>query len=435
MSFTVAIVGRPNVGKSTLFNRLVGMRKAIVDNVSGVTRDRQYGVCEWNGKEFTIVDTGGFVAKSEDKFEAAIRDQVKIAISEADLILFMLDVTTGITALDSDMTDILRKHGKKTMVVLNKVDNSSRELLVPEFYGMGFEKYYSLSSINGKGTGELLDDVVLRIQDDNSDIKSDLPKIAILGQPNVGKSSLLNAFVGEERNIVTDIAGTTRDAIHTEYKLFDKNLMLIDTAGLRKKAKVHENLEFYSVMRAVRALEEADVCIIMVDATLGLESQDLNILSLAYRKKKGIVLAVNKWDLIQDKESNTSKEFMDELKRRTAPFVDYPVLFISAIEKQRILKVLETSIEVFEKRKKKIPTSQLNKFLEEVSKIKQPPSYKGKYVKIKYITQLPTHTPTFGLFCNFPKYVKEEYRNFLENQMRKKFDFTGVPIKLIFKEK
>lgn len=435
MGFTVAIVGRPNVGKSTFFNRMLGLRKAIVDDTSGVTRDRQYGVSEWNGKEFNLIDTGGFVLHSDDKFEAAIREQVKIAVNEANMLLFMMDVTTGITDLDQDMAEMLRKSGKPVVIIVNKVDNTQREIDVAEFYSLGFEHVYPVSSISGRGTGELLDIVAEHVKEDTKVEKDDeIPDIAIIGQPNVGKSSLLNAFLGEDRNIVTDIAGTTRDTIHTRYKLFGNNVNLIDTAGIRKKSKVHENLEFYSVIRAIKAIESADVCIIMVDATLGIESQDVSLISLAIRKKKGIVLVVNKWDLIE-KTTQTSKVFEADIRQRTSPFVDYPILFVSVLQKQRILKVLETAAEVFERRKTRISTSRLNKFLEEVISQKKPPAYKGKFIKIKYITQLPTKTPAFAFFCNFPKYIRDDYKQYLENQLRKNFNLSGVPISLVFREK
>ena len=435
MSFTIAIVGRPNVGKSTLFNRLIGGKQAIVDDISGVTRDRHYGISEWGGKPFNIIDTGGFVPGSNDVFEAAIREQVHIAIDEASLILFMVDVTTGITDLDDTMADMLRRSKKPVLVVVNKVDNSKREMESAEFYGLGFEKLFNISSISGTGTGELLDEVITYIGDEIEDEEGeDIPKFAIVGQPNVGKSSLLNALIGEDRNIVTNIAGTTRDSINTPYKLFQKDILLIDTAGLRKKSKVHENLEFYSVMRAVKAIDHADVCLLLIDAQTGIESQDINIFSLAVRKKKGVVILVNKWDLIE-KDHNTTREFEEKIRRKLEPFSDVPIVFISALEKQRILKALETGMDVYRHLKTKIPTSKLNDFfLAEIAKT-PPPSHRGKHIKIKYVTQLPTRTPSFAFFCNEPKQVRESYRNFLENRLREQFPLSGVPVQIFFRKK
>lgn len=434
MSNIVAIVGRPNVGKSTLFNRLIENRKAIVDDTSGVTRDRQYGVAEWGGKSFSLIDTGGFVPRSEDIFEAAIRKQVKIAMEEAAVILFMVDVTTGITDLDASMAEILRRSSKKIFLIVNKVDNNSRLLDSNEFYRFGFKNFFPLSSISGSGTGELLDEIIKHLDDEENMRTTSLPKLAIIGQPNVGKSSLLNALIGEERNIVTEIPGTTRDSIHTHYKLFKKEFLLIDTAGIRKKSKVHENIEFYSVIRAVKAMEESDVCLLLLDATLGIEGQDINIFSLAAKRKKGIVILVNKWDLVQ-KQTNTAKEFEEKIKKKTAPFTDVPVLFISALHKTKIFKALEIALEIFENRKKRISTSQLNKFLEEATTEYSPPANNGKFVKIKYGTQLHSPTPTFAFFCNYPQYVKEPYKNYLENKLRKKFYFTGVPLSIYFRQK
>ena len=434
--FTVAIVGRPNVGKSTLFNRLIEQRKAIVDDVSGVTRDRQYGIAEWNGKTFNVIDTGGFVPHSEDIFEKEIRKQVIIAMQEANLILFMTDVTTGITDLDAEVADMLRRSSKPVFLVINKVDNGERLLEATEFYSMGFEKIFFLSSITGSGTGELLDEVAAIIPEElQAEPKDgDLPKIAIIGQPNVGKSSLLNALVGEERNIVSDIPGTTRDTIHTHYKLFQKDFVLIDTAGVRRKNKVHEDLEFYSVIRAIKAMDDADVCLLLLDATKGITAQDLAIFSLAVKKGKGMVVLVNKWDLIE-KETNTARDYEAELKKRLAPFSDVPIIFTSVPEKQRIFKAIEEALKVYENRLKKIPTSKLNDILLKAIEAYHPPVVRGTPIRIKYVTQLPTHTPAFAFFCNLPDDVKPPYRNYLENQIRSNFDFQGVPIRIFFRKK
>jgi GTP-binding protein len=429
----VAIVGRPNVGKSTLYNRLIGERKAIIDNVSGVTRDRQYGPSYWNGKNFTVVDTGGFVKHSQDIFESAIRTQVKIAIEEAAAIIFMVDVTTGITDLDDEVADMLRRTDKPVFLAINKVDNSNRLLEANEFYALGFENVFFLSSITGSGTGEILDAVVEHIFEEEPPT-DEIPRFAIVGQPNAGKSSLTNAFLGEDRNIVTEIAGTTRDAIHSHYKKFGKEFILIDTAGIRKKGKVHEDLEFYSVMRAIKAMEDCDVCILLVDAILGMESQDVNIFALAQKRQKGIVILINKWDLI-DKETNTSRDLEKEIRERIAPFTDVPILFISATEKVRIFQGLEAALTVYENRTRKIKTSELNDTLLPIIENMPPPAHRGKYIKIKYITQLPTRNPSFVFFCNHPTHIKDSYRNFLENQMRKHFQFTGVPIHILFRQK
>lgn len=433
MSNIVAIVGRPNVGKSTLYNRLIGERKAIIDDISGVTRDRLYGTSEWNGKSFTVIDTGGFVTGSSDVFETEIRRQVKIAIDEATCILFMVDVTTGITDLDEEVARMLRRTDKPSFLVVNKVDNHQRLLDANEFWSLGFEHTFFLSSITGSGTGELLDEVAesLLVEEPLAD---ELPKFAIVGQPNVGKSSLTNALLDEERNIVTDIAGTTRDSIHSKYNKFGKSFYLIDTAGLRKKSKVFEDLEFYSVIRAVRAVEQADVCIILIDANTGIEAQDMSIFQLAVRRKKGVVIAINKWDLVE-KETMTSKRYEDEMLRKLAPFNDVPFVFISALTKQRIHKVMETALDVFERRSSKIKTSKLNEVMLGIIEKTPPPSHRGKFIKIKYITQLPTPSPTFAFFCNYPDHVKGNYRNFLENQLRTEFNFTGVPIAIVFKKK
>lgn len=433
MGNIVAIVGRPNVGKSTLYNRLIGERQAIIDDTSGVTRDRQYGASFWNGKHFTVIDTGGFVQNSEDVFEAAIRSQVKIAIEEAGLLIFMVDVTTGITDLDEQVAEMLRKSDKEVILAVNKVDNHQRQLEANEFWSLGFEETYFLSSVTGSGTGELLDAVTEKIEEEE-EIESDIPKIAILGQPNVGKSSLTNALLGEDRNIVTDIAGTTRDSIHSKYNKFGKEFLLIDTAGIRKKAKVHENLEFYSVMRAIKALDEADVCMLLIDAQTGVEAQDLSIFRLAIKRNKGVVILVNKWDLVE-KETNTARDFEKEVRNRLAPFNDVPVIFTSVLEKQRIFKAIEAALAVYENRQRKIKTSELNEVMLEAIERTPPPAYRGRFIKIKYVTQLPTYYPAFAFFCNSPKHIKESYRNYLENQLRKNFDFTGVPISVFFRNK
>jgi GTPase len=435
MGFTVAIVGRPNVGKSTLFNRLLEQRKAIVEDTPGVTRDRQYGMAEWNGKVFNVIDTGGFVPDSVDIFEREIRKQVKIAMEEANCILFMVDVATGITNLDDAMADILRRSTKPVLVVVNKVDNNDRQLEASEFYSLGFENLYFISSISGSGTGELLDAVTdLITEDDAVDVGEGLPKFAIIGQPNVGKSSLLNALVGEERTIVSEIAGTTRDTIHTKYNLFQKEFMLIDTAGIRRKAKVHEDIEFYSVIRAIKALDEADVCLLLIDAEKGIGAQDLNIFSLAVKKGKGIVVLVNKWDLVE-KVTNTARDYEKNLKQRFQPFSDVPVLFISVIEKTRIHKAIETALEVYENRQRRVPTSKLNDVMLKAIESYHPPVVRGTPVRIKYITQLPTVVPSFAFFCNFPDDIKTPYKNYLENQLRAHFKFTGVPVRIFFRKK
>jgi len=429
----VAIVGRPNVGKSTLYNRLIGSRQSIVDNVSGVTRDRQYGTSDWNGKFFHVVDTGGFVKNSNDIFEAAIRSQVRIAMDEASVIIFMVDVTTGVTDLDEEITRMLRKTDKPIFVAVNKVDNSTRMMAANEFWSLGFENTFFVSSITGSGTGEILD-AVAELIDNESEIKLEIPKFAVLGQPNAGKSSFVNALLGEERNIVTDIAGTTRDSIHSRYSKFGHDFLLIDTAGLRRKDKVHEDLEFYSVMRAIRALEEADVCILVIDATLGVEAQDLKILNLAIKRNKGIVILFNKWDLVK-KETNTARDFEKEIRDRIAPFNDVPIIFTSATDKLRIFKAVEEGLKVHENRQQTISTSVLNEWLEEAIARVSPPAHRGKLIKIKYITQIRTYYPAFALFCNHPTHVKESYRLYLENQLRLKFDFTGVPMSLFFRKK
>ena len=434
MSRIVAIVGRPNVGKSTLFNRLTDSREAIVDEISGVTRDRNYGLSTWNGITFSVIDTGGYVKNSEDIFEEEINKQVLFAIDEADIILFMVDVACGIHELDSSVADLLRKTGKKVILVVNKVDNSERLFDATEFYKLGLGDYFPLSSINGSGTGELLDSVVKNLPEQPAEIIPEIPRVAIVGRPNVGKSTLVNSLLGEDRNIVTPVAGTTRDSIYTRYNKFNHDFILVDTAGLRKKAKVSEDIEFYSVMRAIRTIENSDICLLLIDATRGIEAQDLNIISLIHKNNKGMIILVNKWDLVE-KENNTALLLEKGIKSKTAPFIDYPVVFISATNKQRIHKILETVDTVNENRKRKIPTSELNEILLQIIRDNPPPSLKGKYVKIKYVTQLPVYTPAFAFFCNLPQYVKEPYRRYLENRMREKFDFSGVPVRIFFRKK
>lgn len=434
MSRIVAIVGRPNVGKSTLFNRMTESRAAIVDEESGVTRDRHYGRSIWNGIDFSLIDTGGYVTNSDDVFEGEINKQVLLAIEEADVLLFLVDVTSGITDLDESVANMLRRTDKKVILVVNKVDNYERSLDASEFYSLGLGDFFSISSTNGSGTGDLLDEVVIHLPTDDIEDTEDIPKYAIVGRPNVGKSTLINTLLGEERNIVTPVAGTTRDSIYTMYNKFQHKFYLVDTAGLRKKAKVNEDLEFYSTLRSVRTIENSDVCILLVDASRGLESQDLNIMYLALKNSKGLVIVFNKWDLVA-KETNTIIKLEKTIKEKTAPFTDYPILFISAITKQRIHKVLDTAIEVYNNRTKKIPTSALNEVMLKAIENNPPPSVKGKYIKIKYVTQLPTHSPSFAFFCNLPQYLKEAYRRYLENRLRENFDFHGVPIKIFFRKK
>ena len=435
MSNILAIVGRPNVGKSTLFNRLLERREAIVDSTAGVTRDRHYGKSDWNGVEFTVIDTGGYDVGSDDIFEEEIRKQVQLAVDEATSIVFMVNVEEGLTDTDQEIYQLLRKANKPLYVVVNKVDSAKELLPATEFYQLGIEKYYTLSSATGSGTGELLDDIVRDFPTtEYVDVFEGLPRITIAGRPNVGKSTLTNALLGDERNIVTDIAGTTRDSIETIYNKFGHEFILVDTAGMRKKSKVNEDLEFYSVMRSVRAIENSDVVILMIDATKGWESQDMNIFGIAQKNRKGIVILVNKWDLVE-KETNTMKQFENQIREKIALFSDVPILFISALTKQRILKAVETAVEVYENRKKRIKTSKLNEIMLPIIENTPPPALKGKYIKIKYCTQLPTVTPQFAFFCNLPQYVKEPYKRFIENQLRKNFDFTGVPIEVYFRQK
>lgn len=435
MAQVVAIVGRPNVGKSTLFNRLVERKQAIMDDTSGVTRDRHYGMAEWNGRIFTVIDTGGYVTGSDDIFEKAIREQVEMAIKEANYIFFMVDTKMGLIDLDKEFAGILRASEKPVFVIANKSDNHTLRMESNEFYELGFEKLYPVSSTNGSGTGELLDDLINTFEPETADQSDDnIPRVSILGRPNVGKSSLLNALLGEERTIVTEVAGTTRDSINTHYNLYGKNFILIDTAGIRKKTKVRNSIEFYSVMRSIKALQDSDICLILIDATMGLESQDMNLISLATRYKKGIVLLVNKWDLIE-RDTSTAQHFKKEIEKKLGPLDFVPVLFISVLNKQRIFKVVEKSLEVYESRRKKISTSALNKALLPLIEKYPPPAVKGKYIKIKYITQLPTETPTFAFFCNHPQYIKVPYERYLMNQIREQFNFTGVPINVIFRNK
>lgn len=431
----VAIVGRPNVGKSTLFNRLVGMRKAIVNDSAGTTRDRHYGTTDWNGREFSVIDTGGYAVGDEDLFEAEIRKQVLLAIEEADVILFLVEVSTGITDLDAIVADLLRRSSKKVILVVNKVDNNELIYNSHEFYALGLGDPYCISSINGSGTGEVMDAVVAALPEDlKSELPDDLPKFAVVGRPNVGKSSLTNALLGTERNIVTPIAGTTRDSILSRYNKFGMDFYLIDTAGLRKKTKVTEDLEFYSVLRSVRSIETSDVCILMIDATTGIESQDLNIFNLIVRNKKGCVIVINKWDLV-DKTEKTMKEMTENIRRRIAPFSDVPIIFTSVLNKQRIMDVLQTAMRVYHSRARRIPTSELNEYLLPIIEETPPPSTKGKYIRIKYVTQLSSPTPVFAFFVNLPQYIKEGYRRYLENKIRERWDFQGVPIQIFFRQK
>ena len=432
----VAIVGRPNVGKSTLFNRLVGMRKAIVDDTAGVTRDRHYGRCDWCGKEFSVVDTGGYTTNSDDVFESAIRSQVQIAIDEADLTIFMVEAGTGITDYDAEIADILRRTGKPVVLCVNKVDSGDKMFDAYQFYSLGLGEIYSISAANGSGTGDLLDAVCAALpkEEESADPYAGLPRITIVGKPNVGKSSLTNALLGQERNIVTPVAGTTRDSIETHYNKFGFEFMLVGTAGIRRKTKVREDLEFYSVMRSIRAIENSDICILMIDATSGMEAQDMNIFNLIVRNRKGCVVVVNKWDLFT-KDSNTMKNYREALRDRLAPFNDVPIIFTSVLNMQRIQDVLSAATEVYSNYSRKIPTARLNEALLPVVEETPPPAWKGKYVKIKYITQLPTRFPAFAFFCNLPQYVKDPYKRFVENQLRKSFNLTGCPVQIYFRQK
>ena len=431
----VAIVGRPNVGKSTLFNRIVEQRKAIVDETAGVTRDRNYGKGEWNGVEFSVIDTGGYVVNSDDVFEAEINKQVHLAIDEADVILFVVDVEAGITDLDDAVAGILRKGKKPVVVAVNKVDNNNRIMDAQEFYGLGLGEIFCISSMTGSGTGDLLDVVVENLpKTEPVGEEEELPHLSVVGRPNVGKSSFINALLGVERNIVTDIAGTTRDSIHTRYNKFGHDFIIIDTAGLRKKGKVHEDLEFYSVLRSVRTIEESDVCLLMIDATRGVEAQDVNIFNLILRNKKGVVILVNKWDLIE-KDTHSTKRITQEIHEKIVPFTDVPIVFISSLTKQRVHKALETAMDVYNRRRQKIKTAELNEVMLEAIENYPPPAWKGKFIKIKYVTQLPSPTPSFAFFANLPQYIREPYRRYIENQIREKFNFTGVPVQIYFRQK
>ena len=434
MSNIVAIVGRPNVGKSTIFNRLVQRRDAIVDNVAGVTRDRHYGKSDWNGKEFSVIDTGGYITGSDDIFESEIRNQVELALDEASVVLFVLDLQAGLTDFDKIIADLLRKTDKPVVYTVNKVDNAMLELEATEFYGLGIEKYHTISAVSGAGTGDLLDELASHMDENPVDDFEGLPKMAIVGRPNAGKSSIVNALFDEERNIVTAIPGTTRDTVNTRFNKFGFDFMLLDTAGLRKKGKVHENLEFYSNMRSVRAIEHADVCMLVVDATRGFEAQDLAIVSLVEKNKKGLVVVVNKWD-IAAKDTNTIRDAEDHIRKKLEPFTDFPIVFTSALTKQRVLKAFEEGVKVYDRRRQKISTSKLNDTMLDIIKGFPPPAVKGKYVKIKFCTQLPTYTPQFAFFANLPQYVKEPYKRFLENKMRQVFDFHGAPIEIFFRKK
>ncbi len=434
MSNIVAIVGRPNVGKSTLFNRLIKRREAITDSVAGVTRDRHYGQGDWNGKDYSVIDTGGYVKGSDDVFEAEIRKQVKLALDEASVILFVVDLQSGITQFDKEIADILRRTQKPVILVVNKVDSALLEHDATEFYGLGLDQYFTISASNGSGTGDLLDELANHLSDEKLESEDDMTRLAVVGRPNVGKSSIVNALYGEERNIVTDVAGTTRDTVNTRFTKFDMDFVILDTAGLRKKTKVQEDIEFYSVMRSVRTIEHSDVCLLILDATRGIESQDLNIFHLIQKNKKGVVILVNKWDLVE-KNTNSTKEFTQAIKERLMPFVDIPIIFTSAITKQRILKAFEEALAVEKRRAQRIPTSKLNEVMLEVIKEHQPPMLKGKNVTIKFCTQLPTRTPQFAFFANLPQYIKEPYKRYLENKLRQNFDLSGVPIDIYFRKK
>ena len=434
MSAIVAIVGRPNVGKSTFFNRLIQRREAIVDAVSGVTRDRHYGKSDWNGKEFSLIDTGGYVLGSDDVFEAEIDKQVELAIDEADAIVFMVDVEAGVTGMDEDVAKLLRRVDKPVFLVVNKVDNGKRAEDAVEFYNLGLGEYYTIASINGSGTGDLLDDLV-KVLPEKEKVEDNLPRFAVVGRPNAGKSSFINALIGEERYIVTDVAGTTRDSIDTKYNRFGFEFNLVDTAGIRRKAKVKEDLEFYSVMRSIRAIEHADVCLLVLDATRGFDGQVQNIFWLAQRNNKGIVILVNKWDLVENKETNSIKEYTTRIKQACEPFTDVPIIFVSVLTKQRIFKAIETAVEVYQNRSKKIQTRKFNDTMLPIIENSPPPAYKGKYVKVKFCTQLPTPYPQFAFFCNLPQYVRDPYKRFLENKIREHFNFEGVPITVFMRKK
>jgi GTP-binding protein len=434
MSSIVAIVGRPNVGKSTFFNRLIQQREAIVDATAGVTRDRIYGKSDWNGRKFSVIDTGGYITGSDDVFEDDIRKQVVLAVEEANLILFLVDAQVGHTSMDQEVAQVLRQSNKPVILVANKVDSPNQYALAAEFYSLGLGDFFPISAINGSGTGELLDAVVEKLPEEVPQEELDLPRFAVVGRPNAGKSSFINALIGEERNIVTEVAGTTRDSINTRYNRFGKDFYLVDTAGIRKKGKVHENLEFYSVMRAVRAIENADVCFLMIDATRGVEAQDINIFGLIDRNKKGLVILVNKWDLVE-KDTNTMETFRKAIVERIQPFTDVPIIFVSVLEKQRIFKAIEEGVAVFERRSTRIPTSKLNDVMLEIIQAYPPPAVKGKYVKIKYCTMLPTDTPRFAFYANLPQYIREPYKRFIENKLRKEFDLHGVPIEIYFRKK
>ena len=434
MGNIVAIVGRPNVGKSTLFNRLTGQRKAIVDSIAGVTRDRLYGKAEWAGRQFSVIDTGGYIIGSDDVFEGEIRKQVQIAVDEANLILFLVDAEDGITGMDEEVANLLRRSEKKVMLVANKVDNAMRQTQSAEFYSLGLGEVHNISAMNGGGTGDFLDEMIAALPEEPEEEELDIPKIAVIGRPNAGKSSFINAITGIERNIVTDVAGTTRDSINTRYNLFGKDFLLVDTAGLRKKSKVHENLEFYSVLRSVRAIEDADVCLLIVDAERGFEGQDLAVFSLAERNKKGIVVLVNKWDLVE-KDTHTAKRFEDNIREKIAPFSNIPIIFMSVLNKQRIYKAVEEAVNVFERRQQKISTSKLNDLMLPIIQATPPPATKGKLIKIKFCTQLPTRVPSFAFFANLPQYIKDPYKRFLENQLRQHYDFNGVPIQIFMRKK
>lgn len=435
MSNIVAIVGCPNVGKSTLFNRLTQTREAIVHETAGVTRDRHYGKSDWNGKEFSVIDTGGYVNDSDDIFESEIQKQVLFAIDEADVIIFMVDAKAGVTPGDEVITDILRKSNKPVFLTVNKTDNPTLLLESASFYELGFAEMFTICAATGSGTGDLLDAVVKNFKNETVDDEAGIPKIAVVGRPNVGKSSIINALIGEERNIVTPIAGTTRDPINTRYNKFGHDFILVDTAGLRKKSKVTENIEFYSTLRSVRAIEDADVCILMLDATKGLESQDMNVFRIISENNKGLVVCVNKWDLMDKSERNSTKNYEEYIRKGLAPFSDIPIVFTSALTKQRILKAMEEAVHVYENRVKKIGTGQLNRLILQYVEENQPPAWKGKFIKIKYATQLPTYYPSFALFCNLPQYIREPYRRYIENRLRKDIDFSGVPIKIFFRKK